>query len=95
MMMSQAIRTNADIYHNFISSHCRCGAAKWEKSAFCAGCYGDLSKEAKKRLGAKFGRGFETAYRKAILELEGVERLCSECGVNFEREKHYDFCVWA
>ena len=93
--MQQRIFTNADIYHRFISSHCRCSAAKWEKTAFCHGCYGDLSREAKMRLRAKFGRGFETAYRTAILELEDVERLCSECGVNFEREEHREFCIWA
>ena len=92
--MPQTAFTNADIYHRFVSSHCRCTARKWEHSAFCHGCYGDLSKQTKRRLKSKFGRGFETAYRTAILELEGVEKLCSECGVNFEREEHQKYCVW-
>lgn len=65
--------SNDKIHSIYTSSHCVCSAAKWENSAFCDGCYNDLSIRTKIKLTRKFREGFEVAFRIACAELDGSE----------------------
>jgi len=63
--------SNSEIFQIYRSSHCICEAKKWENSAFCDGCFEDLSVETQAALGKKFRHGFEVAFRRAVCELAG------------------------
>jgi len=65
--------SNDEIRSIYKSSRCICDAAKWENSAFCDGCYDDLSIRTKIKLTRKFREGFEVAFRIACAELDGSE----------------------
>src|ERR1044072_302410 len=67
------VLSNDKIHSIYASSRCLCGAAKWENSAFCDGCYEDLSIKTKIKLTRKFREGFEVAFRIACAELDGAE----------------------
>ncbi len=69
--MSKKPLTNGEIHNFYRYGRCHCGAKKWEREPFCAGCYRELSPETKESLRRKFGKGFETAFRVAVREIAG------------------------
>lgn len=72
--------TKADIYNFWRYGQCPCGARKFERQAFCAECYAEVSPATKKHLKAEIGRsgkrqvlkpGFNDVYKKAWRERNG------------------------
>jgi hypothetical protein len=45
---------------------CQCGGGKARKTAFCGGCYCQLTQELRDSLWHRIGRGFEDGYEKAV-----------------------------
>lgn len=51
----------------FLGRECpACGQLKGSERAFCYGCYGKLPQEMKDSLWARFGAGFEEAFKKSL-----------------------------
>lgn len=61
--------TKKVIFEYFANNICPCGARKWTYTAFCFECENQLSADVLKRLGKRFGQGFEDAFRDGINEL--------------------------
>ena len=68
----EKILKNSDIFNIWRYGYCRCGGKKYERTAFCYDCFGQLTTPVKGALSKKMDIAFYSQFRLACAELDGV-----------------------